>query len=146
MDAIVAAIASLAGVVIGGGLTSWLQHRAETRKIFLDAITAIAQFSAAQNWPTRSSTEGTEAPELSAELSRRMHSEFVASLSDARRTLATASALCPELRSYLPRWPQAMMSPEDRTELEEILARELRRAVFSPLRRTAKQARATGTT
>jgi hypothetical protein len=127
MDAIVAAIASLVGVVIGGGLASWLQHRAEIRKIFFDAMAGIAQVAAAQTWPSKSAPGGIEDPDLSAELSRRMHDEFVAALLEARRTLAVASSICPELRSYLPRWSVAVMSPDERAVLEEILKRGIRR-------------------
>jgi hypothetical protein len=130
MSVIVAAVASLVGVVIGAGLASWLQRRAEIRKIFFDAMAGIAQVAGAQTWPSKSAPGGIEDPELSAELSHRMHSEFVDALVEARRSLGVASAICPELRSYLPRWSEAVMSPSERADLEEILKRGIRRATI----------------
>lgn len=125
--AVVAVIGSLVGVVIGGCLTPWLQSRAEIRKIFFDAIAAMAQLEAAQNWPTTAAPDGVEDKELSAELSLSMHREFVAAMVEARRSLATATALCPELRQYLRRWSQAFQSEGDRAAIDLLLKRGIRR-------------------
>jgi hypothetical protein len=127
MSAIIAVIGSLVGVVIGGWLTPWLQSRAEVRKIFFDALAAMAQVAAASNWPSKSAPGGVEDRDLSAELSRRMHDEFVSSMLEARRTMAIASALCPELRDYLPKWSVVLQSEEDRAEIERLLKRGIRR-------------------
>ena len=130
MTVIVAALAPLLGVVLGAELPSWLQRRAEVRKIFFDAMTGLAQVAAAQNWPSKSAPGGIEDPELSAELSHRMHEQFVESLLEARRALGVASTICPELRSYLPRWSEAVTSADERAELEGALKRGIRRATI----------------
>jgi hypothetical protein len=125
--AIVAVIGSLVGVVIGGWLTSWLQSRAEIRKIFFDAISAMAQVEAAQNWLITSVPMGLEGREANTELSRRMLDEFVTAVPEARRALAIASAFCPELRDYVNSWPEAFQSAEDRAAIEMLLKSGIRR-------------------
>lgn len=125
--AIVAVIGSLIGVMIGAWLTPWLQSRAEIRKIFLDALGAVAQLDAAQNWLVSSVNEGFDGLELNTELSHRRLDEFGTSIITAQRTLAIASTRCPELREYLHRWSEAFQSAEDRAAIEALLKSSLRR-------------------
>lgn len=131
MSAIVAAVASLVGVVIGVVLNPWMQGRAETRKVFGDAMSALALVAAAQSYPATTGVEGNVDPDASAELRRLMHGEFIAAMLEARRALAQVSPLCPGVRPFLPRWKD-VQSAEVQSELETILRRGLRRRLYAP--------------
>jgi len=60
MDAMVVAVASLGGVVLGAILNPWYEHRAEVRGLFREALSALSAVGAAQNYPTRASPGGTD--------------------------------------------------------------------------------------
>lgn len=132
MDTLIAAVASLAGVVIGGGLSAWLQRRAEIRKILAEARGAVAQVTYAQIYPKSTGIDGCYDPTASDEMRERMHDEFVESLVAVRRALAALTPYCPDLPDKLgPQW-WLVQSPDKAADVQEILKAGLRRALWKP--------------
>lgn len=133
VSVIIATIASLAGVVIGAAIGPWLQYRSDLRRLFHEALGALAMVAASQNYPSKVVPGGIDDPNASAELVHRMHDEFIAALLDARRALALVTPLCPEVRPYLNHW-QDVQQRSVMQELEQILLRGLRRRLRIPIR------------
>jgi hypothetical protein len=120
----------LLGVVIGGSLNSWLSRRAEIRRVFLNAMEAVAYLATAQAIGTKTSyTHAAEAhPDRSAALEDRLHNEFIEALFAVRKALAAAVPFSADLEQYLPRW-LSLQEPDVQLQVQKSLRAGLRRAM-----------------
>jgi hypothetical protein len=89
---------------------------------------ALAHLSATQVILRKTGLDGAADNEASAALVQRLHEDFVESLVGARRALAEASPLCPEIIPYISRWPE-LQSAEVATEVQNRLQRGLHKSL-----------------
>jgi hypothetical protein len=133
VDTIVVALATLGGVALGAFLNTWSAHRAEVRGLFLNALTALADFATAKEHPHGAETGGIRDDALSQRLEERLLNDWLESYVRARRALAAVAPWCPEIESYLPTWHQNVDNAEKRDEMRAVLRRGMRRKLWSPL-------------
>lgn len=133
MSTAIAVAGSLLGVVIGGSLTAWLAHRAEIRKLFLDAIRSLSYVSAASEmlttWTWRA--ESTPDPEVSRRLTEHMQAEHINATLDVRRALAAVAPFCAAADEHLRHWVwEEILSPDIQAKLQADLRKELHRRLW----------------
>lgn len=97
--------------------------------MFFDALAALSEVTMATKFPRTRTVDGVEDKEGSEELQRRMRDDFFEALREARRALAVAAPLCPDLVQYFPNWSDEIQSPQSQAEIQAILRRGLRRAL-----------------